>query len=66
MRDWGLFELGMAAFLVFTLGVSGWAWGAAVYSRVRDNDCENVCHEQHHDFSRINTAGECVCGDAVE
>jgi len=51
-----------AAVFAFAVGSIGYA----IHSRGLDYQCEDECHEQHHNFSRINTAGECVCGDAAK
>ncbi len=66
MRDWGLFEWGMTVLLLVGFGLPLYAIGFAIHSRSLDYECTHVCYEQRHVFSRINTAGECVCGDAAE
>lgn len=62
MRDWGLFEWGMTTLL----SVGFYAIWLAIHSRGLQYECEDRCHEEHHNFSRINVAGECVCGDEAE
>lgn len=61
MRDLAIKCL-IAAVIAFPVG----AICFAIHHRGEEYKCEDRCHEQHHNFSLINTAGECVCGDEAE